>query len=145
MKKTLLLILLLMMCCPALLWAQSDLAIQEAFRRYAVRSDVTEVLIEGNRLKPYRLSRFHSIEIKDATHGETDHIVSLVRRDTEQCLSREGQLSVGSPASAIFEIRGRRNLHRYIFYRSSDEKVTLIYIEGRAAMEELKRYFKKSK
>ena len=144
MKKTLL-IILLMLCCPFGLSAQTGLAVQEAFRHYAVRSDVTEVLIEGSRLKPYHLSLFHSIEIQDASHGEADHIVSLIRRDTVRCVSSEGRLSAGPAASAFFEIPGRRNLHRYIFYRCSDERVTLIYIEGRAAMAELKRFFKKSK
>ena len=171
--KTFIPLLLMLLLGVTMARGQSGLAVQEAFRRYAVRSDVTEVVIEGNRLKPYRLSRFHSIEVGDASHGEAEYIASLIRRDTVGCVSHEGALQappaasdihsgrvqappaasdihtgrVQAPpaASACFELPRRRSLHRYIFYRSSAGKVLLIYIEGRADMTDLKRFFKKDK
>lgn len=137
--------ILSLLCWPALLSAQSDLAIQEAFRKYGVRSDATEVLIEGRRLKPYHLSRFHSLEIKSPPPACVKAIEEMVLTDTQHSLHSEGRLGQGANGSAFFEIPCRKHLHAYIFYRLSEQKLALIYIEGQADLKELKLNFKKSK
>lgn len=144
MKRTFCLILTLL-CWPALLPAQTGLAIQEAFSKYAVRSDATEVIIEGSRLKRYRLSRFHSLEIKDISHGEPERIEALIRLDTKSYLSREGNMGNTPVTSVFYEIPGKGRLHCYIFYRRTEGKLVLIYIEGHAEINELKHFFQKRK
>ncbi len=132
-----------LLCWPTLLLAQSDLAIQEAFRTYGVRSDATEVIIEGHRLKPYRLSRFHSLEIKSPPPACVKAVEQMVQSDTQHSLHSEGRLGQGTNGSAFFEIPCRRHQHAYIFYRLTEQKLVLIYIEGQAGLKELKSNFKK--
>lgn len=138
MKRTMLVILLLHGLCLSM-QAQKGLAIQTAFDELAVRQNATEVVMGAGRLKEYRLSLFHSLEIKCPAATEQQRIEELIRRDAAQAIMQEK--SVGH---TIYELPARKGTHHYIFYRSSSQSLILIYIEGKANLKQIKSFFLKS-
>lgn len=137
MKKLLTLILLSL--SPHIgLWAQKGLAIQAAFDEMAVKKNATEVVMSGKRLKNFHLSFFHSLEIKDPSTADHHHISSLVQTDAAQAVTREE-----TSEHKFYELPQRKGNHSYILYRNSGQTLTLIYIEGKASLKQIKQYFQK--
>ena len=137
MKKLLTLILLLL--SPHLgMWAQKGLAIQAAFDELAVKKNATEVVMSGKRLKDFHLSFFHSLEIKNPSAADHQRLSSLVKTDAAQAVTREE-----SSDHKFYELPQRKVNHSYILYRNSGQTLTLIYIEGKASLKQIKQYFQK--
>ena len=137
MKKILLLILIIL--SPHLgLRAQKGLAIQSAFEELAVRKNATEVIMSGKRLKDFHLSLFHSLEIKNPSAADRQRITSLVQTDAAQAITQEE-----TSAHSFYELPQRKGMHSYILYRNNGQALTLIYIEGKASLKQIKQYFQK--
>ena len=137
MKKLLTLILLLL--SPHLgMWAQKGLAIQAAFDELAVKKNATEVVMSGKRLKDFHLSFFHSLEIKNPSATDRQRISSLVQTDAAKAITQEE-----TPGHRFFEMPQRKGMHSYILYRNNSQAITLIYIEGKASLDQIKNYFQK--
>ena len=137
MKKLLTLILLLL--SPHLgMWAQKGLAIQAAFDELAVKKNATEVVMSGKRLKDFHLSFFHSLEIKNPSATDRQRISSLVQTDAAKAITQEE-----NPGHRFFEMPQRKGMHSYILYRNNSQTITLIYIEGKASLDQIKNYFQK--
>lgn len=137
MKKILTLILIIL--SPHLgLQAQKGLAIQAAFDELTVRKNATEVIMSGKRLKDFHLSLFHSLEIKNPSAADRQRITSLVQTDAAQAITQEE-----TSAHSFYELPQRKGMHSYILYRNNGQALTLIYIEGKASLKQIKQYFQK--
>ena len=136
--KKLLTIILLLLSLHLSLWAQKGLAIQAAFDELAVRKNATEVVLSGKRLKNFHLSLFHSLEIKNPSAADRQHISLLVQADAAQAITKEE-----TPVHSFYELPQRKGMHSYILYRNNGQALTLIYIEGKASLKQIKQYFQK--
>lgn len=119
-------------------WAQKGLAIQTVFDEMAVKKNVTEVVMGPGRLKNYKLSFFHSLEIKAASETERQRIETLMGKDVAGAVLHEE-----TPEHRLYELPQRKGTHYYIFYRCTGQTITLIYIEGKASLNQIKNYFQK--
>ncbi len=137
MKRILPLILTLLgLCFEA--HAQKGLAIQSAFDELAVRQNATEVVMGAGRLKKYRLSLFHSLEIKNPSASDRTRIEALIQADAAQAIRHEE-----NGGHRLCELPHSGSTHRYIFYRPGSQSLILIYIEGKASLEQIKSQFLK--
>lgn len=137
MKRILLFILMLLGIHICML-AQKGLAIQSAFDELAVRQNATEVVMGAGKLKNYRLRLFHSLEMKCPSPAERRRIETLVQTDAAQAILREE-----TAGHRIYELQQRKGMHYYIFYRCTEQSLSLIYIEGKASLKQIKSYFLK--
>ena len=136
--KKILTIILLLLSLHLSLWAQKGLAIQAAFDELAVRKNATEVVLSGKRLKNFHLSLFHSLEIKNPSAADRQHISLLVQADAAQAITKEE-----TPAHGCYELSQHKGMHTYILYRNNSQTLTVIYIEGKASLKQIKQYFQK--
>ena len=137
MKRILPLILTLLgLCFEA--HAQKGLAIDGAFGELAVKRNATEVMMGPGRLRQYRLSLFHSLEIKAPTAAQQQFVEAQIRADAAQAT-----LHKESAGHKLYDLPERRGLHRYIFYRAEAQSLLLIYIEGKATLKQIESTFLK--
>ncbi|MBQ1908864.1 MAG: hypothetical protein II645_04330 [Bacteroidaceae bacterium] len=134
---------LLTLLCVASVRLQAQVHIAPLFGEFSVLPNATEVRISGKKLKPYQLTNFHSIEVRQPQNEQMRHAESLVLSDARTAVAREEDRSNGRLHYGFYELPTDGRLHTYIFYRANAQKLTLIHIEGKASMEELKAYFKK--
>lgn len=137
MKRIFLFILMLLGIHICML-AQKGLAIQSAFDELAVRQNATEVVMGAGKLKKYRLRLFHSLEMKCPSPAERRRIETLVQTDAAQAILREE-----TAGHRLYELQQRKGMHYYIFYRCTEQSLSLIYIEGKASLKQIKSYFLK--
>ena len=136
--KKLLTLMLLILGSHLSSWAQKGLAIQTAFDELAVKKNATEVVMSGKRLKNFHLTFFHSLEIKNPSAADHQRISSLVQTDAAQSITQEE-----TPGHKFYELPQRKGMHSYILYRNNSQTITLIYIEGKASLNQIKNYFQK--
>jgi hypothetical protein len=120
------------------LWAQKGLAIQAAFDELAVKKNATEVVMTGKKLKEFHLSLFHSLEIKNPASADRQRISQFVQTDAKQAVTAEE-----TPGHRFYELPQRKGSHTYILLRDNSSTLTLIYIEGKASLRQIKQYFQK--
>lgn len=134
------------LCC---IWAeaQEGLQIAQLFDgRYAHRKDAVEVLVKGRKLKPYQLALFRSLTLQ-ADSAEQRFIERLVEADAAQATDKESGKVGGRLYYGFFCIPGEKSPFRYIFFKNKaltspeNPEITLVYMEGEATLEELKRMF----
>jgi len=130
------LLLLFFVCLGAN--AQKGLAVQAAFDEFAVSKNATEVVMGAGRLKKYNLSLFHSLEIKKPQASEQRRIEALLQTDVAGAILNEE-----SASHRLYELPRRGGMHRFIFYRCTDESLILIYIEGKASLKQIESHFLK--
>lgn len=141
MKRVVLLSFLLW-CCLGLLSAQEGLHIDRVFGKYAVRENAVEVSMTGKPLKDYRLSQFHSLEVRHPQPHDIDYIERQLADDVAKATVHEEGRQGERLLYGFYELPSAKQ-HTYIFYRHTPEKVTLIFLQGRATVEEMKTFFKK--
>ncbi|MCR4920672.1 MAG: DUF6108 family protein [Bacteroidaceae bacterium] len=132
---------LLLLCC-IIARAQSDCHIEPLFVKYAVQDNATEVLMSGKALKAYRLRLFHSLEIRMPGDAEVADIERSVRSDARTAICHEQNEQDGRLLYGLYELKSKKK-YAYIFYRYTPARVTLIYLQGPATVEELRAFFKK--
>ncbi|MCR4593324.1 MAG: DUF6108 family protein [Bacteroidaceae bacterium] len=136
MKK--IIVLILIMLSPHIgLWAQKGWSVQVAFDEFSVKKNATEVVMSGKRLKDFHLNYFHSLEIKNPSVSDRQRITSLVKADAAQAITKEE-----NSGHRFYELPNKSQ-HAYILYRDNGSTLTLIYIEGKANLKQIKQYFQK--
>ncbi len=130
--------------------AQEGLQINAFFDKdYQRRENATEVLVKGKKLKPYNLTLFRSITLKDAP-DEAIKIEQCLLKDAEQAVETVGA-NFGDRLFYGFYCLPPRydDEYRYMFYRNTSVKpgsqrheVTLVYMEGYATLDEIENMFK---
>lgn len=143
MKRLLLTLGFLLLAVHGLLAQQ--LRIDRVFQQYSVQENAREVVMSGKTVKKdYRITLFHSLDLSKPSAREVADVESAVEHDTRKTLEREEKRSRdGQLQSGFYALKGKKRLRRYIFYRRGADKVSVIYIEGRATMKEMKSMFKK--
>lgn len=148
MKRPIL-ILLLLYCCAASLCAQSGLQINALFDgRYHNNPDATEVLLKGKRISAYNLKLFRSLTLA-SSGAEASRVERLVKADAARAVYKEARHKSGRLYYGFYCLEPAGGLNRYLFYRNNglqaggQPTLTLIYMEGKATMSELKKRFGK--
>ena len=131
--------------------AQKGLAIDDLFGgHYRNRADVVEVLLRGKSLKGYGLTLFRSLVMPGVGHDGL-RVEQKVCADVADAVEKEVGYKKGRLYYGFFRLKpqGKGAPHRFIFYRNNElrddrkPELTLIYMEGTAGMEELRRTFAK--
>ncbi|MBQ8672927.1 MAG: hypothetical protein IJ511_02565 [Bacteroides sp.] len=117
-------------------------------KRFTKHPQAVEVLIKGSELRPYNLTLFRSLTLS----GDAEAIAELERivmEERNEALDKEeGMLSGRLYYGFYCQGRTGKEGFRYLFYRNASLKkehtrneVTIVYMEGNATLEELKRMF----
>lgn len=129
--------------------AQRGLQIASLFDGcYHGRTDATEVVLKGRKLRPYHLTLFRSLTLKPSATEAAD-IERRVKQDVRNAKDKEVGMKGGRLYYGFYQLSGTSDTHRYLFYRnnallqSSDASLTLIYMEGSATLDELRKHFGK--
>lgn len=134
------------LCC---IWAgaQEGLQVAQLFDgRFAHRKDAVEVLVKGRKLKPYKLTLFRSLTFR-ADSAEQRRVEQWVEADAARATDRESGTVGGRLYYGFFRLPGTESSSRYLFFKnaartsSGRAEITLVYMEGEATLEELKRMF----
>ena len=147
MKPAHILFLMLLLAAAIPAAAQEGLAVGALFDgRYRDIPDARETIISGGQLKKHKLSTYRSITLTDADNESADAIERAVRRDGADALSREVQFRDGRLFYGFYRLRRHNDLNRYIFFlnqlAAGGNKVILIYLEGSASPEQVKKMLK---
>ena len=150
MKKIILsLVLTLTAALP--LTAQKGLHIEELFGgKYQHHKDATEVLLKGRQISQYGLTLFRSLTVS-GTGKDGQYIEQLVRNDTRLAADKETGLKAGRLYYGFYRLPplSKKPINRYLFYRNNPlgkggkPTLTLIYMEGTASIEDLRKTFAK--
>ncbi len=146
---------LLITCCllaMTMLYAnaQASLSINIFFKENSdYAKDSKMVWVEGRELEPYNLTLYRSISTEN----------KQTAREMEQAVLKDGKIAADKEIGYIGHhlyyaflslkpVADGSNIRRYIFYRNASLKsnakkdATLVYMEGKVSMEELKKLFK---
>ncbi|MBQ8521994.1 MAG: hypothetical protein IJ456_11640 [Bacteroides sp.] len=128
--------------------AQEGLHIAGLFDgRYKRSDNAIEVTIKGKELKPYRLTYFRSLTIKESP-ADFERMERLVKEDAREAVDKETGHIGERLYYGFYCLPPRKGVMRYLFYRNSSLRkvepceATLIYMEGNVSLEELKEMFK---
>lgn len=128
--------------------AQKGLSISDFFEKPFAKA--TMVHVEGSELTPYHLTLYRSVSFSD-TYLVVDAMEKSVLTDARLAYSKE----MGNQGKRLYYAflalppRDGHHANRYIFYRNASlreggkDELTLVYMEGSATMDELKKLFKK--
>lgn len=142
------LILLLLMLFPWLSsMAQSGLHSNKFFTEpvftKAEGSKVSEV--SGDALRDFNLSYYHGVSI-NSYKAALDYVVSLIEQDARQASNVEKSYRNGTLAFSILSFEGAKK-NRYLIYslgaKNNKPTITMVYAEGRATLDDIKRMLKK--
>lgn len=143
--------LAIVLAAMAPLSAQNGLHVAGAFGgTFQKQKDATEVLLRGYKVSAYNLSLYRSL-VLSATNSNVIHIERMVRADGKCAVDKEVNTYGGHISYALYQLKPENDLRRYIFYHNeaastrkpSAPKITLIYMEGKATIDALKRSFSK--
>lgn len=126
-----------------------ELSIDDCFEdNILARKSVTAVKVKGERLKAYNLNTFRSITVT-ADQRTASWVQRKVTKDAPLATDREEGIKDGRLQYAFYVFRHKNSkTYRYIFYRNNKPSedavtdVTLVYMEGKATLSELKQMFK---
>lgn len=141
-----LLFVIMILLLPMIAQAQTGLNVSPYFDgRFNHSRQVVTVLVKGKPLKPYKLELYRSMTF-EGDMPVVENIEQAVLADSKAAEDKEtgyknGRLLYGfycfSPASS------KKKVLRYLFYRRNENKAYVVYMEGNASMEELKKMFMK--
>lgn len=127
--------------------AQKGLNINNLFDgRYRDNDNVVETVVQGGNLSNYNIDLYHSLTLSDSP-DEAASIEALVARDGAGAIDREVSYRDGGLYYAFYELKPRNVIvRRYLFFlnqhRGTGNKIILIYIEGSASQEKIKKMLK---
>ena len=138
----------MMLTTLVLFWAALSLLAQEGLHvapfydgRFNKAKDVVSLNVKGSALKPYRLTLYRSL-IFERDMPDVERAVLL---DGKQAIDREVAHRDGRLLYGFYCLpqTSKKDPLRYLFYRHTAGKTILVYLEGEATLEEIKRMFKK--
>ncbi len=148
MKKLILSFIMSVLCLS--ISAQENLNITPLFENLTkYDNDATCIWVDGNELRKYKLTLYRSVATKN--NQAISHIEKAVIADSKKAADKEMGF-IGSRLYFAFlslpsETVGQ-NFRRFIFYRNkglkngSNKEATLVYMEGKVTMREIKKLFK---
>lgn len=146
MKQSLTLLFLAFMAIAAS--AQKSMKIDELFAdEYRNRDNVVEVIVKGEKVKAYKLTLFRSLTVKNDA-GLAQKMEQAVNADAKTASDKETGLVGGKLYYGFFSFPNSNGTYRYLFYRNNllrkgaAPETTIVYMEGKATLKELKEMFK---
>ncbi len=136
--------MLIMMVCllsaPRLV-AQDGLHVAPFYDgRFNKSKDVVTLNVKGTALKPYRLTLYRSLTFE----RDMPAVERAVLLDAKEAIDRETAHRDGHLLYGFYCLpqTSKKAPLRYLFYRHSAGKTILVYLEGMATLDEIKRMFK---
>lgn len=148
MKRITIIILTCLLTTMAAM-AQKGLNINRLFDgRYKKAPGATEIIVTGSQAREIGLSIYHSVSVTDKTQAEI--IENLVVKDGVQAIDKEVEYRNGQLYYGFYTMSKQKSSNRYIFFlnqnlarKSPKSIVTLIYMEGRANANKIKKLIRK--
>ena len=148
MKRTTIIILTCLLTSMAAM-AQKGLNINRLFDgRFKKSTGATEIIVTGSQAREIGLVIYHSLSVTDK--GQAELVESLVVKDGVQAADKEVEFRNGQLYYGFYTMKKKKGDNRYIFYlnqnlarKSPKNVVTLIYMEGPADPERIKKLIKK--
>ena len=148
MKRITIIILTCLLTTMAAM-AQKGLNINRLFDgRYKKAAGATEIIVTGSQAREIGLSIYHSVSVTDKTQAEI--IENLVVKDGVQAIDKEVEYRNGQLYYGFYTMSKQKSSNRYIFFlnqnlarKSPKSIVTLIYMEGRASANKIKKLIRK--
>ena len=148
MKQFIIIILTCLMASSTAV-AQNGLNINSLFDgRFKKATGATEIIVTGSRANEIGLKVYHSLSVTDEIQAEL--IESHVKQDGVQAVDKEVEYRNGQLYYGFYTMKPVKGNKRYIFFlnqnlaRKSPKKVvTLIYMEGNATPEQIKKLIRK--
>ena len=148
MKRITIIILTCLLTTMAAM-AQTGLNINRLFDgRYKKAAGATEIIVTGSQAYEIGLTIYHSVSVTDKTQAEI--IENLVVKDGVQAIEKEVEYRNGQLYYGFYTMKKSKRDNRYIFYlnqnlarKSPKNIVTLIYMEGIASQDEIKKLIRK--
>ena len=133
--------------------AQEGLHINEVFEgKVIAKQYMQESLVKGQNLAPYKLKVLHTVKFSgDETHrSKVDALfnMDMQERISDDDSNMEFESRNGFIYYAIVQLTDtKEGTHRYICYqcreKSNHYDITLVYMEGKASLADLRKTFKK--
>lgn len=148
MKRITIIILACLLTTMAAM-AQMGLNINRLFDgRYKKAPGATEIIVTGSQAREIGLSIYHSVSVTDKTQAEI--IENLVVKDGVQAIDKEVEYRNGQLYYGFYTMSKQKSSNRYIFFlnqnlarKSPKSIVTLIYMEGSASANKIKKLIRK--
>ena len=148
MKRITIIILTCLLTSMAAM-AQKGLNINSLFDgRFKKATGATEIIVTGYQAREIGLYIYHSLSVTAPAQREL--VESLVVKDGAQAVDKEVEYRNGQLYYGFYTMKKSKENNRYIFYlnqnlarKSPKNVVTLIYMEGSAAPEEIKKLIRK--
>ena len=148
MKQFIIIILTCLMASSTAV-AQNGLNINQLFDgRFKKATGATEIIVTGSRANEIGLKVYHSLSVTNEIQAEL--IESHVIKDGVQAVDKEVEYRNGQLYYGFYTMKSVKGNKRYIFFlnqnlaRKSPKKVvTLIYMEGNATPEQIKKLIRK--
>jgi len=133
--------------------AQEGLQINEVFEGKVIdKQCMLESLVKGENLAPYNLKVLHTVKLaaNDEVRAKVDHLFNedMKERISDDDSNMEFESRDGFIYYAIVQLtNNKEGTHRYICYqckeKSNHHEITLVYMEGKATLADLRKTFKK--
>ena len=148
MKRITIIILTCLLTTMAAM-AQKGMNINRLFDgRYKKAPGATEIIVTGSQAREIGLSIYHSVSVTDKTQAEI--IENLVVKDGVQAIDKEVEYRNGQLYYGFYTMSKQKSSNRYIFFlnqnlarKSPKSIVTLIYMEGSASANKIKKLIRK--
>ena len=148
MKRITIIILTCLLTTMATM-AQTGLNINRLFDgRYKKAAGATEIIVTGVQAREIGLTVYHSLSVTDKNQAEL--VEGLVVKDGAHAVDKEVEYRNGQLYYGFYTMKKGKRDNRYIFYlnqnlarKSPKNIVTLIYMEGFASQEEIKKLIRK--
>ncbi len=129
--------------------AQTGLNINRLFDgRYKKASGATEIIVTGVQAREIGLTVYHSLSVTDKNQAEL--VEGLVVKDGAKAVDKEVEYRNGQLYYGFYTMPKQKHSNRYIFFlnqnlarKSPKNVVTLIYMEGFANQDEIKKLIRK--
>ena len=148
MKRITIIILTCLLTSMAAM-AQKGLNINRLFDgRFKKATGATEIIVTGYQAREIGLTVYHSLSVTDK--GQAELVEGLVVKDGSQAIDKEVEYRNGQLYYGFYTLQKNKGENRYIFYlnqnlarKSPKAVVTLIYMEGSANSEQIKKLIRK--
>lgn len=141
---------ILALASPHLARAQKGLHIQDAFSSaYTTLPDATETLLTRSRLHDVSLSLYRALSLS-ANPDKALEIERMVLADGRSAISKEVRYTSGHLFYGLYVLPPVGGENRYILFLNgnlspSGGKMLLLYLEGKASVDDVRRLINKKK